>query len=149
MIKHIWSVFCSNVITDKDSNNISLINVIEQLKIFSAPAESGILPIHLELISYWVRGIPEVAEVGNSRVSFLSPSDKLLISQEIPIGLNDRDRIRNRLVYNGLPLEEPGIHTFRIELQSDGEWVEVSSLPLFVVFSPPEDKESQKQQFDR
>jgi hypothetical protein len=145
MIKHIWSIICSNVITDDDSKNISLINVLEQLKILAPPAKGGILPIQLELVSFWVRENPEVAVIGNSRISFLSPSGKVLASKEIPIGLNEKERIRNRLVYKGLPLEEPGTHIFRIEVQSDGEWIEVSSIPLFVTFSPPETKESQEQ----
>jgi hypothetical protein len=116
--------------------------------IFSTPTKGGILPIHLELISFWVRENPEVAVERNSRVSFLSPSGNLLSSKEIPIGLNEKDRLRNCLIYEGLPLEEAGIHHFRIELQSDGEWVEVSSLPLIVIFSPPETKESQEQLVD-
>jgi hypothetical protein len=148
MIKHIWSIVCSNSIIDSDFNNISLINVIEQLQIEATPLKGGVLPIHLELVSLWVRENLEVAVEGNSRISFLSPSGKILTSKEIPIGLNEKERIRNRLIYEGLPIEEPGTHIFKIEIQSDGEWVEVSSIPLFVFFSPPEIKESQEQVVD-
>jgi hypothetical protein len=73
----------------------------------------------------------------------VSPSGNLLVSNEIPIGLDEKERIRNRLIYEGLPLEESGMHIFKIEIQSDGEWVEVSSIPLIVVFLPPEIKEPQ------
>ena len=58
-MKHIWSILCRNAIVDKDTNNVSLLNVIERI-IFEPKqklAENKKLPIpvveELTLVSLW------------------------------------------------------------------------------------------------
>ena len=142
MIDHVWSILCSNTVTDKESNNISLHNVVESLEIFAAPQESQLLPIHLEFVTLWIRRDPEVSVKGNSRVSLVSPSGKTVTSNELAIDLSKAERTRNRFIYDSLPMEESGRHHFVVELQVDGDWQQVASIPLAVKFSQSDTDEA-------
>lgn len=135
MIDHVWSVLCSNAVTDKESNNISLHNVVESLEIFTVPQEAGLLPIHLEFVSLWIRRDPQVSVKGNSRVSFVSPSGKTVTSNELAVDLSKAESTRNRLIHDGLSLDESGRYHFVVEIQANGDWHQVASIPLAVKFS--------------
>jgi hypothetical protein len=42
MVEHIWTVLCSHAVVDKDTNNVSLHNVIEQVNVKGTiPAQIG------------------------------------------------------------------------------------------------------------
>jgi hypothetical protein len=144
MIDHVWSIICSNSIIDKDSNNISINNVFERLEIFTTPVEGGVLPIHMEFITSWIRHEVAESETGNSRIRFVSPSNKMLTTNELRIDLSKSERTRNRLVFNGLPLGESGRYHFLVDLQIDNEWQQVASIPLSVKFTPPPEDEKEK-----
>jgi hypothetical protein len=145
MIKHVWSLLCSNAITDSDSNNISIHNILEQLTIHSHPKPKGNLSIRFEIVSLWIREDADNPCTGTSRVTFLSPSGKNLGTIELKIDLSIAERSRNRIKVDGIQLEEQGRYIYLVELKnSDGEWESVAEIPLTVKFSPPEDeKESE------
>ena len=53
MIHHVWTVLCSRALIDRDSNNISIHNVLEQLNIAAPPQPDLALNIHFEILSLW------------------------------------------------------------------------------------------------
>jgi hypothetical protein len=58
MIDHVWTILCSRAVIDRDTNNMSLLEVIEQLTLGDAspPVEGeGLAPIQLELVTLWTR----------------------------------------------------------------------------------------------
>ena len=140
MIDHVWSILCSQAVIDIDSNNISIHNVIEQILIKAVPARSGILPIHLELVSFWTRANVDAPAKGKSRVNFVSPSEKATQLVAPEIDLSTTERSRNRVKIDGIQVEESGRHYFRVEVREDNDkWREVASIPLTIVFSPPDE----------
>jgi hypothetical protein len=144
MIDHVWTVVCSRAVIDRDSNNVSLQNVIEQLRIQADPLPDGVLPIPLQLATLWARADLEVPARGYVRVTFLSPSSEALIGPfESEIDLIDYRRHRTRADFKGLPLRESGRYVFRVELriEDQDQWHQVAAIPLEVNFEPPEEAE--------
>jgi hypothetical protein len=130
MIKHIWSVLCSQSVRDADSQNVSLFNVIEQLQVtLMAGAPEDVvhrLPIPLELITLWERGEWEVDErapgnVGQATVSVLDPTGKSLAQAQTTADLSANRRCRSKLVFGGMPITISGRYVVQVSLHEDGE----------------------------
>ena len=123
---------------------MSLHSVIEQLTIsgeLSAPAI--VIPFPLEIVTLWARTDFDVASLGRARLTFLSPSETPVIPPfEHDVDLRTYLRMRSRRHFQGLPVTEPGRHTFRVELQQEGEttWRQVAAIPLLIAFEPPENE---------
>ncbi len=145
MIDHVWTVICSRAVIDRDSNNVSIQNVIEQLTIRDEPKPGMMVPILLEAVTLWVRAKPDIPGRARTRLTFLSPSGKAFGSIESEIDLSKFERYRSRVHFSGLPIEEPGRHVFCVELQKEGEdeWRQVAVIPLSVVFNPSEAEQAE------
>jgi hypothetical protein len=139
MIDHVWTVVCSRAVIDRESNNVSLENVLEQLTISTGPKPGGLLPIRIDVMTLWVRSDFNVPATGTGRVTFVSPSGAESELLEFPINLEEHQRFRSRARYQALPLAESGRYSFRVDLRVDGaeEWQTVSVVPLEVNFAPP------------
>ena len=139
MIRHIWSVLCQKSITDRDTNNISL-DVLEQLTVKwpKLPKDSKgiLLPAPIEIISFWYRDPTNSAETGQGRMQVFSPSREMVGEAVFKIDLDKSRRVRTRVRMEGLPIpnEEQGYYKFNIELKIDGEWEEVATVPLEIIF---------------
>lgn len=135
MIDHVWTVLCSKSAIDIESNNVSILDVIEQISIPGEPKPDGVLPMSFEIISLWIRSEPAKPEQGIERIIFVTPSHKSSIVTEIPIELLEAERQRNRVKFSGLPISEEGRHYFNIEYKLDEqEWIKTASIPLTIHF---------------
>ena len=143
MIHHVWTVMCSRALIDRDSNNISIHNVLEQLNIAAPPQPDLALNIHFEILSLWVRTHSAVPAQGTSRVTLEDPQGTRRVVSELTIDLADVERIRHRVLGQGLEVSRAGRYNFLVELQETGrsEWREVAVVPLTVVFTPPEEQQ--------
>ena len=68
MARHVWTVVCTKAVTDPRSNNISLIDVTEQLNLSPETPLTGVAQIRfpLTVVSLWIRddlGRPETEKV--------------------------------------------------------------------------------------
>lgn len=140
MIDHVWTVVCSRAVIDRDSNNVSIQNVLEQLTIKGKPESGVVVPIPLEAVTLWVRTDPDMPSRGRTRLTFLSPSGEALGEVESEIDLTEFERHRHRVHFQQLPVEESGRHVFRVELQHEGEdeWHQVAAIPLSIHFMLPD-----------
>ena len=145
MISHVWSVLCSNVVIDRFSNNVSIQNVIEQLNIPDEPIPDGVVVTPLNLVTLWMRSDLEVPARGHSRIIFQSPSGGASNPVELEVDLTNSKRTRSRLISETLPVEEPGLHIFRVELkiEDEAEWHEVAIVPLEILFRPQDEYQSE------
>jgi len=143
MIDHVWTVVCSHSVTDRDSNNVSIFNVVEQIKVTGEPKPQGVVPIRFEIVTLWARSDFDKPARGRTRITFTSPSEKKVkLGEERDIDLSKYERLRTRRAIQGLPVSEPGRHVIRVELQNKGEnrWRKVASVPLKIEFVSPEAK---------
>ena len=138
MIDHIWSIVCQHSILDRDTNLLSIINVIEELTIKEQPEPEKSLGIVLELTSLWVRSDFNVPGQGFARYVFASPSGQSIKEIEVDIDLTKFERLRSRGQFIGLSLLESGRYNFRVEFREnkEEEWKQISSIPIKVNFIP-------------
>jgi hypothetical protein len=142
MIDHVWTVICSRAIIDKDSNNVSIQNVLEQVTVGIEPMPETLIPMSFEVITLWARGDPSKPIRGRMRLTFLFPSGQAFEEPvEAEINLSRTERQRQIFRFPGLPVTEPGRHIIRIECLEEGEseWHEVARTPLRLIFKPPEE----------
>lgn len=136
-MKHIWTVACSHAVVDRDSNNVSLLNIIEQLTIHEAPRPDAILPIQLDVMTLWAREDAEIPTTDNSRLRLISPDGKALGAFESAVDLSSHERSRAKITFQGLPLASSGTYKFIVEQKSEEatRWKRVAEIPLSVTFS--------------
>ncbi len=148
MIDHVWTVVCSDAVIDQFSNNVSLHNVIEQVNVRREPEPGRRLSDPIHIMTLWVRRNLKEPSRGRARLAFVSPSGVVGDPIEYPVDLSENHRNRMRITMRGLPIEEPGRHAFRVELQNEdeAEWHEVAAIPLEVNFVPPEASEQAEDQ---
>jgi hypothetical protein len=144
MIDHVWTVVCSHAVIDRDSNSVSLLDVVEQLNIREEPSPEGSVILPLDIVTLWVRADFDVPTRGRGRVTFFSPSGAVNDGPfEFDIDLSEHRRNRSRGRLQTLHVGESGRHTFLVELQDkdDNEWHEVAAVPLEINFLPPDRSE--------
>jgi hypothetical protein len=139
MINHIWTVICSKSIIDRESNNISLSNVLEQINITRSAefeeGKAGLIPINYELVTLWMREREDQPDRIMAKITFISSSGPLPPANEFEVDLSQHIRTRTILRGNGLPFNEPGIYYFQIEVQKAtlGDWEIVAKIPLQIL----------------
>lgn len=136
MIDLIFSLVCSRVVIDKETNNINIQNVIEQLNITGEPNPDGILPFEIYFFALWTRLDINMPASGEMQLSFISPDMKTLKKINLAVNLQEHQKGRNVVKFPNLPLPEAGRYTFLLELNTSGEWMRVAKIPLDVVFRP-------------
>lgn len=149
MIQHVWSVLCSKASIDRETNNISLFEVTEQIQAQGPADEPGVLPCSLELVSLWSRTEPDLPSRGEARIFLRTPRTANLMPQTQAVDLQEYRRLRSRLLIPSIPIEGPGIYTFVVECRQQGQeqWVEVASIPLELqmVIAGPQAPDAQTQ----
>jgi hypothetical protein len=139
MIRHVWSVLCAKSVTDNVTNNISLIDVVEQIAAVPPtnppPQGTGMIPLPLEIVSLWARENPLVAARGRARVDLVAPDGSRQASFEFEIDLSKFERLRTQGKMNGVPVVGAGRYSFIVSLQQEHQdpWIEVARVPLQMV----------------
>jgi hypothetical protein len=143
MINHVFSVICDKSSIDSETNKVSILEVLEQLIVFTDQSERISLPIQFELFSLWTRAQFDKPAQGQMRIHFCNPSGVCKVQAEVAIDLSSVLFYRTRFRANGIELVGPGVYKFVVELKPDEktEWVEVAQLPLWVTYQIPPDKE--------
>ena len=137
-MEHVWTVVCQLRIDDKQSNNISLINVLEQVTFISEEGPKGI-PIPINVVTMWRRSQLDQPEQATARLSLIAPNEESLFVQEHNLDLTEYQRLRNTGHFDGLPFSGTGTYRFVMELQENGEWHKVASVPVEVIEKTPQD----------
>ena len=147
MAEHVWSVLCYQAVIDRDRNNVSLLSVIEQLKVEESQEEiterisaSGAAGIELkcEFIASWVRSDHDSPEEGLMRLVLIPPSGEEVVTGEAPINLTRTFAFRQKYQLDGIPWRGFGIYWFVTEQKVGSDWRIESRVPLDVLMSTPE-----------
>jgi hypothetical protein len=136
MIEHIWTVLCSQSVVDKDTNNISLFNVMEQLVITGPPVpegQVGLIPLNLEVVSLWNRANETQPNRGQVHLRLIDPSGNSLgIEIEYMADVSIHTRARTIAKIAGLSFRGPGVYQFCVQFLPEGEtvWKDIVRIPL-------------------
>jgi hypothetical protein len=148
-MKHLWSLICQNVITSQETNSVTLVEVIEELK-FSPNENPGAremienalregnfaLPVNFSLVTTWLRSNPESPESAQVRVDIKAPNGDILTQQGYSVDFSEHARLRARTVVPILPFKGDGTYQFVVYHKVGNEWQEDVSIPLAVSESP-------------
>lgn len=145
-IKCVWGLFCNLSSTDKDSNNISLFNVVEQFNIpkdFFIKQKEQKKPLlfvyQSEIVSCWRRTLD--IGISNEEISFdlkiktIDPSGEVLQEVLTPFKLQKGiKRLRSRVLMQGILASIPGdyVHQLEIKLLTDNSFKKVHEIPFEV-----------------
>ena len=140
MINHIWTILCSRSIVDQETQNISLLDVLEQVTIpyqLFSQGKGLVLPINFEVVTFWGRQHPKMAHQGTARLLLQSPSGQILNEHQYLVDLSQYERTRTRARVSSLMIHEPGRHIFIVEFKkNEREWTRVAEVPLQVTLAP-------------
>ena len=140
-MKVLWAIVCEGAIIDRDTNNVSLINIIDEITIPvpppETPSESSLTPITvslgLKLVLLWARSNLDVPEKGQGRVRVLDPANRESLSGALEIDLTDVTRVRVNGDIPEMVFFNPGQHLLKVEGKVPGsDWKEMFELPLTV-----------------
>lgn len=145
MVKHIWSVLCRSTSVDSKTNNISLFDVFESLKVsLSIPKQEKVpplkkinLPVDYQIVSLWVHDQEKENKI-RTRIIFKNPKgEKTSLVDKDLILPADKKRMRNIIKIQGIALEESGTYTFEIMVKTDKDkkFKSVAKLPLEIVIN--------------
>jgi len=143
MINHIWTVVCSQVVVDNQTNNVSIYNVLERITIMGEPKQETALPLNHAVVTMWERLDSDTIRKGMMRLSFITPLGNEIIKIESEINLAEHTRFRNISNIQGLPIAESGRHVYRVELrnENESEWTHICDIPIELKFREPEKPE--------
>ncbi len=139
MARHIWSILCTRASVDRETNNISIFDVIDRVTVGPVGREVEIvLALPAEFVTLWMRSDYSTPETAVGRLRLLAPDGADLGG--VPFNINlDEPHVRARSIIrmSGLPLRGSGIYNFIVEVHKpeQEEWEQVSVLPLEVVLS--------------
>lgn len=131
-MEHIWSILCRSQIVDRERNNLSLIDIVEQIN-FGVKKEIDHVPVQLYLVSMWWRTDQGVSESAYERFQIIAPDgETLFTSPKIQIDLTLHTRSRTVIEVTGLPFKTNGIYKFVIQsaLDEESEWINLALVPL-------------------
>lgn len=148
-MEHVWTVLCRRAITDRETNQVTLVDAIEGIAVTDTELGSGDQPpeasfeCEVTLLSFWVRSNPAEPERGESRVSLRGPDGNAIQSDteiRLEIDLTGTQQFRTQLKMNHLPLHGQGRYTFEVELNVERAWETVARIPYdVVIYSPREE----------
>jgi len=138
MIRHVWSVLCGKSVIDRDTNNVSILEVMERIEFTYTglgPFPQG-APISFELITLWARRDPNVPVEGEMRVRLLAPDGReLSVMPASRLDLITHQRLRQRLRLEGILLAGSGWYDWEVAYRTmnQGEWTVAALVPLEIV----------------
>lgn len=149
LMKHIWTVFCRNVLEDKNSGNLSLIDIVERMT-FSAelPEERPYtvpVPIPFYIVSSWLKPDESDKKSYYTRIRILSPDGTELVNEEVKLEFENSPKLRVSGQVGSLPYTINGLYEFEIALKSDSDWVVVAQIPLEIVHEQPEPEQQESE----
>lgn len=132
MIQYAWGIACVRSITDPNSKNLSLIDVVEQINIPTGVTFPAVAPVQLDVVTTWYRSDPATPERGTGRILVRYPNGESDEVSQYAVDLTSMFRLHAITRIAGLKLVEVGIYFLGIDVREDGQqqWRRVGDVPL-------------------
>ncbi len=131
-INHVWSMICSGVSIDRQTNNLSIFNVIDQIRVpknglVRAEGQSGkegqlAVPISFNLLTLWERPTSDTEERASVEIRVVEPDKKVrkIASYELTFASGIK-RLRSISPWGGIRVSSSGLYDFKLFLKEDGQ----------------------------
>lgn len=138
MPRHVWSVLSRSHSLDKETNQLSLFEVLEALRFERPPnqseAERIIVPIPCVVSSLFLRQAESRPEAAEQRIQLRAPDGKLQddVDARVELDLESSPRTRTFIRLDGLPFTVPGEYLFEVSVRGDDpeDWKLVARVPV-------------------
>ena len=141
MIDHIWSVLCLRASVDSRTNNVSLLEVLEEIGTNAPQSPSGVgVAVQASLVSLWARTPAQTPARGTSRVFWERPGGGVdQIVPNVDLDLSTYERLRNIAEIYAVPYYGPGIYYLRVEFRESTAqpWKVTARVPVKFNFVGP------------
>jgi hypothetical protein len=146
MAEHIWSVLCSKSVIDKDTQQVSLFDVLEALHIqLEEPIKSpGLIRFATEVVSLWVRSERDAEETATTKCEVITPDGESVHAAEMALDFSEKRRFRSIFRAEGFPLHGSGVYKFKVSVKDGAseEWRLAALLPIEVTVKSPNPEKS-------
>jgi hypothetical protein len=140
-IEHLWSVLCATTMVDRETNSLSLMNLVDQLNIDKELQSIKKLPINIpinfEMVSLFQRldkWEEKELEI-DSVIELLDPQGKLLTHFDFKINFpKGAKRLRYRLKISSVMMTTEGQYQLILKIKDGNLLREVTKLPLDIKF---------------
>ncbi|PJB87554.1 hypothetical protein CO083_06385 [Candidatus Roizmanbacteria bacterium CG_4_9_14_0_8_um_filter_34_12] len=143
MVKHVWSILCRKTIIDSATNNISLIDVFEQLQAkVSLPQNKNIklsIPFEYEVVNFWHKENTTNKVEIDIEITLMDPNNKTLKTFTNIVTIPDNmKRMRTILKIIGIPITTSGIYRFIVKYKEKdtNSYKQVAELPIEIKIEP-------------
>lgn len=145
-VKPIWAVLCQEASVDKNTNNISLFKVVEQLQFGIKmedldklkgdpkfdPTKPIAFPFAMQLVILWKNLINNSAFEFTVKISLKDPNANIIDEMSAVFKFeNGKDRLRTIVSINRIPVTKSGDYTYSIMMKKNkDDFEEVYSIPV-------------------
>lgn len=136
MIQHAWSVLCERAITDKDTNNISLIYCIEQITTIRLPLQFP----QITFSTLWYKTDQKDTNPYDLSLKFFveKPNQEKELIGETRAKI-EKPRHRFNFSIGGFLFSHEGTYLFSVEYNLENQgWKKTNQIPLQVIYQPPQ-----------
>lgn len=138
MPRHVWSVLSRSHSLDKETNQVSLFEVLETLRFKRPTDEVGtariVVPVQCVISSLLVREEASTPEAAEQRVQFRDPEGEVLedLDAVVELDLESSMRTRTFVRLDGIPFTIPGEYLFEVSVRPAGaeRWKRVARVPV-------------------
>jgi hypothetical protein len=119
-----WIIVCQQSIANQETDNISLIEVLEEISIPPPPEKGLFLNIDLDIVTSWRKGGNQQDNaIHKIQFKIIAPSGEVLLQGEPAIQFSGTSRPQGYWVFklNGLPISGAGDYKFQIKVFGDDD----------------------------
>jgi len=142
MIKHAWSLLCRKTIIDKETNNLSIIDILEQVQVNASVPSNAVFPVKVpisyELVSMWTREHASDETKAEIEIKITGPDGIVgtTHSKELvfPVSIQ---RMRSRIRISGIEITNSGVYEFTVGIKEEKShsFTTVATIPLSVILN--------------
>jgi len=135
-MKHVWSIICEKSSIDFETNILSLLNCVEEMKLVIDKTQMSEnkkidIPANLQLVNFWTIENTKKENTLDFKCEFIDPLGNTLNQFEKNFKIKkDSSRFRTRINIKGITATENGRYYFKIWQKKGTKFNLVAELPL-------------------
>jgi hypothetical protein len=121
-----WAMLCDRAIIEAETNNLSIINVLDEVRLERAPPQQSakekrptFVPHHFTAVQWWTRSNEDKPEKFAVRTQFRTPDDEIFGGMEQVVDLTRHVHIRVITRSPGFPWRGAGRYEVTIQTQKE------------------------------